>query len=132
MDFQVVAYAVYEFARDARLLVILALIVADVALAVAQALHERKFDLAKLGEFYQTMVLPYVIGYVVFYVLVGLSAGFESLFGQGVVTTMFGFIALKLASSILSHAKAIGLPLVVREDKVDPVGSDETTHWRLP
>lgn len=55
------------FWADGRVSTILGLIVLDVVLAVAAAIKEKAFDWRRLAEFYRTMVLPYVLGYLAFY-----------------------------------------------------------------
>jgi hypothetical protein len=97
-----------RFANDARIYIILALIAADVLFAVAQAIKENRFELKKLGDFYKTMVAPFVIGYLTLYVLVGLGVGFENFFGAVAVNSAFGTLAAHLVGSVMGHAKAIG------------------------
>jgi hypothetical protein len=47
------------------------LIVLDLVLGVASALRRGEFDLGKLAEFYRSSVLPYMLGYLAFFVAVG-------------------------------------------------------------
>lgn len=55
------------FFADGRVSTILGLILLDVILAVAVAIKKRAFDWRRLAEFYRTMVVPYVLGYLAFY-----------------------------------------------------------------
>lgn len=60
----------------AQLVGVLALVVADLLFGVWVAVKEGKFDLRKIGDFYKTTVLPYVLGWVTLVVLVKVIAIF--------------------------------------------------------
>lgn len=108
-----------SFARDARLYVILGLIALDVLFAVARAIKERRFELVQLATFYETMIVPFLIGYLALYVVVGLSIGVEQFFGQVAVSSAFGTIALHLVGSVVRHAKAIGFTFEPKNEYPD-------------
>ena len=55
------------FANDGRAGTLTSLILIDVALGIAASLRAGVFDWKKVGQFYKTMVVPYVLGYLVFY-----------------------------------------------------------------
>ena len=99
--------------RDARMYAILGLIALDVVLAIAQAIKEKRFEWFRLADFYQTMIVPFLLGYLALYVLVGLSIGVENFFGQAAVFSAFGTIALHLVGSIVDHARTIGFDFVL-------------------
>jgi len=92
-----------EFFQDARLYVILALIGLDFALGVATAIKAGKFEWKKVGQFYQTMVVPYVIGYLALYVAFMLVPDVEPIVGEGLATVVFGAILVNLVGSIAGH-----------------------------
>jgi len=107
--------AVDRFFRDARLYVILGLIGLDVVLGVAAALKTGVFDWHKLGDFYKTMVAPYVLGYLALYVtfqllpeVVGMVGEVGNVAGEVMVTVAFATIAANLVASIWDHLKALG------------------------
>lgn len=106
--------AIDQFFKDARLYVILGLIGLDVVLGVAAALKTGMFEWAKLGNFYKTMVAPYVLGYLAMYVvfkvlpevldIVG-EAG--NVAGEVMVTVAFAAIVVNLVASIWEHLKVL-------------------------
>lgn len=113
MDLTKLLAVIYAFLHDARVLTILALIMLDVLLGVARAIREGKFDLAKLAQFYQTMVLPYVIGYLAFYLFAKLAV--EELLGpvgyiasEGTVWITWVTLVLAIGKSALENARALG------------------------
>lgn len=100
---------VAEFFQDARLYTILGLIGLDLALGVAAAIKAGRFEWGRLAQFYQTMVAPYVLGYLALYVAFGMVPGLEGLVGEGLNYTAFGAIVLNLLGSIGGHLKALAL-----------------------
>lgn len=85
---------------------LLGLIILDVLLGVASALRRHRFDLALLAEFYKSGVLPYIIGYLAFYVTVGFVIPPETLgdlgvpINQATVTLAWATLAGTLVKSI--------------------------------
>jgi len=55
---------VAAFFADGRVSTILGLILLDVCLAVAAAVRQGAFQARRLAEFFRTMVVPYMIGYL--------------------------------------------------------------------
>ena len=100
---------VLEFFQDARLYTILGLIVLDVVLGVAVAIKNGKFEWFKVGQFYRTMVAPYVIGYLALYVMFGVVPGLEGIVGEGLHYVAFGLIVANLLGSIVFHLRVLGL-----------------------
>lgn len=88
---------------------LLGLIVLDLLLGVASALRRGAFDLGKLAEFYKSSVLPYIIGYLAFYVAIGTIIPSDSLgnigepVNEAAVTLAWATLALTLASSIRAN-----------------------------
>jgi len=100
MDIGSVLEAVEAFLASARFYSILGLIAIDLSFGLAVAIKKGEFKLAELGRFYQTNVLPYLLGYMaVFSVLqyVPESVGF---IGDGVDAVTFGAIITRLVGSI--------------------------------
>jgi len=67
MEWSKVLELILVFWSDGRVKTILGLILLDVVLAVAAAIKAGEFDWRRLGEFYRTMVVPYILGYLAFY-----------------------------------------------------------------
>ena len=85
---------------------LLGLIVLDVLLGVASALRRGRFDWALLATFYVRSVVPYLIGYLAFYVTVGFVIPPEILgdlggpVNQAVITLAWAAITGTLVQSI--------------------------------
>ena len=106
--------AVDRFFQDARLYAILGLIGLDVVLGVAAALKTGKFDWHRLGDFYKTMVAPYVLGYLALYVtfqllpeVVGMVGEAGAVAGEVMVTVAFATIVANLVASVWDHLKVL-------------------------
>ena len=67
MSWEVVLAALAKFWQDPRVRTILGLILLDVILAVAAAIKAKVFEWRRLAEFYRTMVVPYILGYLAFW-----------------------------------------------------------------
>lgn len=105
-----------QFMRDARLYVLLGMIVLDFIFGVAEALKTGVFQWDKVGQFYTTNVVPYILGYLALYVAVGMNIGLKTVVGEGAVTAAFGAALAPLLSSFLRHAGAIGFPFGKRKE----------------
>ena len=110
------AALVYQFFHDPRVLTLVGLIVVDVLLGIAAAIRLGKFEWAKLGNFYKTMVLPYLIGYLAFYVgskiIVAEWLGPQAfLVSEATITVAWLTLVGSLAQSIISNAKELGYPI---------------------
>lgn len=101
------------FLTSWQLKTLLGLIIVDVALGVASALRRNVFDWARLADFYKTAVLPYVIGYLAFYVAIGFLIPPESLgqlgepVNQATVTLAWGALVANLIKSILGNFREL-------------------------
>jgi phosphatidylglycerophosphate synthase len=47
-----------------KLLTLFGLILLDVLMGIARAVHQGQFEWKKVGQFYKSMVLPYIIGWL--------------------------------------------------------------------
>lgn len=104
---------VRAFFSDARVLTILGLILLDVVLAIAAAIKAGVFEWGRLGEFYRTMVLPYLLGYLAFYLAAKLIAtewmgGYAYLVGETVIMIAWLALVANLVADVLRSAKALG------------------------
>lgn len=109
MDLQYLITLIAAFFSAWQVKTTLGLIVIDVVLGLAAALRAGRFDFGKLAEFYRTNVLPYVLGYLVFYVAVGYIIPPESLgdlgapVNEATVTLAWGALAGTLLKSIFGN-----------------------------
>jgi hypothetical protein len=93
-----------------QLLSLLGLILLQVVLAVALAVKTRVFEWNKLGDFYLTLVLPYVMGWIVFIVAAQListellPAEFQ-LVGDGVTWAAWSVVVASLGDRIIKTIK---------------------------
>ena len=71
--------------------------------AIRAALKEGKFEWRKVGQFYQTMVLPYVGGYLTLYVVIGLIPELEGVLGDGLALAALSFVVATLGGSIFAN-----------------------------
>ena len=89
------------------------LVVLDVVLGVAKAIRTNQFEWSKLADFYQTNVLPYLLGYGVFYLVVGYVIPSEQLgslgdiVSEGTITLAWATLVFKLGSSIKDNFAAL-------------------------
>ena len=110
---------VLAFFQDPRVLTILGLIVLDFVLGVAVALRTNTWAWKKVANFYQTNVLPFILGYLAFYVAANLIPDFELLgewsylVGEGALLIAWGAILASLGSDIVSHIRALGLGAIL-------------------
>lgn len=101
------------FLASWQLKTLFGLIVLDVVLGVAKSLKVREFAWSKLGDFYLTNVLPYVIGYAAVYVVIGFIIPADQVTGlgeplsEGAVTLAWGTLTLKLLTSIKDNFTAL-------------------------
>ncbi len=85
------------------------LIVVDVLAGVAAALRTKKFNWTKLGDFYYTMIVPMLLGWLAFSLLVFVLTnvtGFPPEIGQAVATGVNGVSYLTLVGTLVASIKA--------------------------
>jgi len=89
------------------------LVILDVVLGVAKAIKLKQFEWSKLADFYQTNVLPYLLGYGVVYLVVGYIIPSEQLgslgdiVSEGTITLAWATLVLKLGTSIKDNFTAL-------------------------
>ena len=101
------------FFADGRVSTILGLILLDVALAVAVAVQQGEFDPRRLAQFFRTMVLPYLIGYLGVYGAAYLLderylGPFAEALGAGFAWVAWLALVANLAADVLDHARELG------------------------
>lgn len=116
MDWDAILAFVVAIATGVHVKTILGLILLDVVLGVAEAVREKVFDWRMLADFYQTMVLPYVLAFVALVVAaqliaVDLLGPMGYLVGDGALWTSWLAIVLSIGGSIVGHLKALGISL---------------------
>ena len=107
---------VLGFFRDPRVQTILGLIFVDVLLGIAAAIRLGEFDWRKLATYYETMVLPYLLGYLAFYtgakVIVADLLGPQAyLVSEAMITMAWLTLIGSLAQRIIENAKRLGYPI---------------------
>ena len=106
---------VLAFFADPFVRAVLGLIVLDFLLGVAAALKNREFSLVKLADFYTTNVVPYVLGYLAFYIATRLIidptilGDWADLVGEGAIKVAWLTIIGTLGGSIIDNIKKLGL-----------------------
>lgn len=82
------------------------LILLDVVLGIAKSIKLSVFEWSKLADFYQTNVLPYLLGYIVLYFVIGYVIPVDQLgqlgepITQATVTLAWSTLVLRLGKSI--------------------------------
>ena len=107
MDFLLVVKALFY---DTGLNLVLGLIALDLVMGVSAALKTNTFDWGKLGQFYLTMVAPYVLTYAGLYAVDLFVPDLLGAFlDAALVVAAFGAITTNLLSSIGGHLVTLGL-----------------------
>ena len=99
-------------AFGAQIRTLAALIAADVIIGVALAIKRREFSFYELARFYQTSILPLLVGWAAFAVLARAAVPAEMgeagyLASDVVVTAAWLAAVARIASSIVSKARDI-------------------------
>ena len=102
-----------SFFADGRVSTILGLILLDVALAVAAALRRGQFQAQRLAQFFRTMVVPYMIGYLGVYGTAHFLderylGPFAPALGAGFAWAAWLALVANLVADILEHARELG------------------------
>ena len=114
-----------------QLLTLLGLILLQVLLAVALAIREKKFRWAKLADFYRTMVVPMIIGWLAFVLVARLITAellgpqYGILIGDGVTWLSWLAVVASLGARIIEISKILYGNLLpfgepVKRDPHDP------------
>jgi len=105
--------AILENLPVGHLLTLLGLILLQVVLAVALAIREKKFEWKQLADFYQTRVIPYVVGWLAFVFVVRLISvdllgpEYNGLVGDGVTWLSWLAVVSSLGAKIVETAKEL-------------------------
>jgi hypothetical protein len=89
------------------------LIILDVLLGVAVAIREKDFDWSKLGDFYLSMVLPMLIGWIGFIVITNLATTevlgpvYGVIVGDVVIWAAWLAVVATIGKSIVLNAKGL-------------------------
>ena len=107
---------VIAFFTDPRVQAIGALIIMDVVLGVAAALKAGDFDFKKVADFYQTNVVPYILGYLAFYIgtkiivdPAAILGEWSHIVGEAAISVAWAAIIASLGGSIVANIKKLGL-----------------------
>lgn len=106
---------ILAFFADPFVKAVLGLIVLDFLLGVAVSLKNREFNLARLADFYTTNVIPYILGYLAFYIATHLIVDpvvlgdWADLVGEGAIKVAWLAIVGTLGQSIVDNIKKLGL-----------------------
>ena len=111
MDWMAILLAVEQFLGSARFYSILGLIGLDLIFGLAVAIKNGEFKLAELGRFYQTMVLPYVLGYMGVFAALQFIPESVGFIGDGVDAVTFGAIVTRLVGSIYKNFSALNVEM---------------------
>lgn len=95
------------FGEDGKTRAILTAIILDVTTGVIAALRTNTFDAARVAQFYRSNVVPYVLGYLVYWLIVFL--GFAEYASAdvlaGVASLGFGAILTTLTASAIDNIR---------------------------
>jgi len=104
------------FFADPRVQTILGLIILEVFLAVANAIKKGEFAWRRLGDFYRTMVVPYILGFLGFFlagkfIKMALVEPYDVIVGEGAIYLAWITLVFNLVADIYAKAKELGIPL---------------------
>lgn len=102
----------WTFATDPRVRTLAGLILLDIILGIASAIKRGEFEWAKVGEFYQTMVLPMLVGFAAVYFVTpwlvsDLLGEYSGVLGGALVSIAWLVLVAQLAVSLLGHFKEV-------------------------
>lgn len=100
---------VLDFVNDPRTRTLFAFIVVDIVTGIAAAFRTRQFDWTRLADFYWTSVVPFILGYLLIYLLTifGLGALLGPVLAEIGATIGVGPAVLTLTASIAQNLVAI-------------------------
>lgn len=112
MDWKALLDTATGFLGSGEPAALIGLIALDVILGAMRALREGDWDWGKLAQFYKTMVIPYLGGYLAFALVSQLVApellgDFGYLVGDAAVSLAWLALVGTLGNSILDNAKAL-------------------------
>lgn len=108
------AGTIRRFATDGKTRTMLGLILVDIVTGIIKALRLRTFDAQQLARFYASNVVPYVLGYLLVWImaLLGLDNVLTPTMQDSVASIGFAMIGTTLGASIVKNLQAInaGVP----------------------
>lgn len=104
------------FFADTRVQTLAGLIILEVFLAVASAVKKGEFAWRRLADFYRTMVIPYLLGFLGFFlagkfITLSLLEPYDALVGEGAIWLAWIGLIFNLVADIYAKAKELGIPL---------------------
>lgn len=107
---------VWEFLQAASLPLILLLVGVDLVLGIFCAIKRGVFEWGKVAKFYQTMVVPYIGGYMVLQIAFTLlPSELGAILSPALSGAALAVILASLGASIMRHVNEIGIPVVPPE-----------------
>ena len=102
-----------RFATDDKTRTILAFILVDIVTGVMCALRLRIFDMQRLANFYASNVVPYILGYLLVWVLtlLGLDGVLPPAVQSGLASLEFAAIVTTLTGSVIDNVQRMTTPL---------------------
>ena len=102
-----------RFGTDDKTRTILAFILVDVVTGVMCALRLRIFDIQRLANFYASNVVPYLLGYLLVWILtlLGLDGAIPPALQTGLASLGFAAIVTTLTGSIVNNLQRMTTPL---------------------
>jgi hypothetical protein len=101
--------AVAGFFVDARFHVIALMIFVDLGLGLSAAIRSGEFDWARVGDFYRSNVVPYVLSYLVLYIAFDVMPGLGDFVDQALKSISFAAIVASLGGSIKKNLDKLAL-----------------------
>ena len=97
-----------------QIMMVFALIAAQLISGIAVALKLGVFEWKKIGDFYRTVVLPMLLGWLTaailaHFVIVDYLPADLKVLGPGIEIVAFGAVVLSLGGAVLQNLQAIGL-----------------------
>lgn len=118
----------FWLAYGGEVVTILLLIVVDILVGVLAALRDGAFEWERVGDFYQSKIIPYVGSYVLLALLFGFGdrdlIGLAGI-GDEVLLAARAIIFVSLGGSIFGNLQVIGVPDAV-ENGLTAIGARPT------
>ncbi len=99
---------------------LLGLVAGNALLGIFVAIKNKKFEWAKLADFYRTDVIPKLGGYLAVRIIVGFGAveflgpQMGEIIGNGLLVTVWLAVVASLTGDILTKIAALGIKIVAR------------------
>lgn len=102
-----------RFGTDDKTRAIIGFILVDVVTGIMCALRLRIFDMQRIADFYKSNVVPYILGYLLVWVLtlLGLDGVLSPPIQLGLVSLGFATIQTTLTASIIDNLQRMTTPL---------------------